>query len=140
MDITNLVELREEKGRLANEADQILVKAKEEGRSDLRDDEDKKFDAIHADIEKISKNITRLEKQEATRSSLNESQGRKTTHNDTDTRQQARTFGKITEHDRVEAFRAWALPGVPKMALATAWIMSMSKPSICPLSGLRKPK
>ena len=30
--------------------------------------------------------------------------------------------------------------GLPKMALATARIMSMSKPSICPLSGLRKPK
>ena len=32
------------------------------------------------------------------------------------------------------------LSGLPKMALATARIMSMSKPSICPLSGLRKPK
>jgi len=118
MDITNLVELRAEKGRLANEADQILVKAKEEGRSDLRDDEDKKFDAIHADIEKISKNITRLEKQEATMSSLSESQGRRTTHNETTQRTESRgSLGKITEHDRVESFRAWALGGLPQTPL-----------------------
>jgi hypothetical protein len=32
------------------------------------------------------------------------------------------------------------LPRLSKMALATARAMSMSKPSICPLSGLRKLK
>ena len=38
------------------------------------------------------------------------------------------------------ALYSTVIRALPKMALATARIMSMSKPSIFPVSGLRKPK
>lgn len=113
----NLNELREQKGRLAEEANQILKAAAEDKRSDLREDEAKKFDAIHEDIEKLTANIARAEKQEAVERSLAEPNGRKTDPNPVVTRD-GRQFGaKVTEHERVEAFRAWALAGVPEREL-----------------------
>lgn len=75
--VGSLQELRESKGRLANEADEILKKALAEGRSNLNTEEETKFDAIHADIDKLTSTITRMEKQEATMASLDASQGRR---------------------------------------------------------------
>ena len=57
-------ELYEQKGRLASQADEILKKATEEGRFDLSADENRQFDAIHADIDKIDAFLTKLQKQE----------------------------------------------------------------------------
>jgi HK97 family phage major capsid protein len=108
-----LPELREEKGRLAKQADEILVKAQADGRMDLRADEDKQFEAIHADIDKLTKQIQRLEKQETVNASLTATDGRRTDANPiTDTRTDTRRpMGKITEEERCEAFRAWTLAG-----------------------------
>jgi HK97 family phage major capsid protein len=61
----NLTELRQKKGELATQAQQVLDAAATDGRMDLRSEEETRFDAIHADIEKISATITRLEKQAA---------------------------------------------------------------------------
>jgi HK97 family phage major capsid protein len=105
-----LTELRTEKGRLAEEADQILKKAGEENRHDLREDEDKKFDAIHADIEKLTKQIQRLEKQETVTASLNDSQGRRSEPNPTQTRQ-TQNVGRATAQDQDLALRGWLLAG-----------------------------
>jgi HK97 family phage major capsid protein len=112
-----LPEMREEKGRLANQANEILDKAKQDNRHDLRKEEEEKFDAIHADIEKLTKAIQREEKQEATMASL-ESTGRRSEPNPIEQRGKQGaskdyrpSTGKLTEHDRSEAFRAWALGG-----------------------------
>lgn len=117
MDFTqNLTELRTEKGRLAEEADAILKAAAADGRHDLREDEDKKFDAIHADIEKVSKQIQRLEKQDTVNASLADTQGRRTEHNDTQRSQResrGSQGGRITGKDRTEALRAWMCAGQP---------------------------
>jgi len=113
MDLTqNLTELRQQKGQLANEADAILTKAREEGRNDLRKDEDEKFEKIHTDIESLTKQILRLEKQQTTMASLAEPQngGRRTTPDKVNP-DRVIAGGKITEADRVEAFRTWALAG-----------------------------
>lgn len=109
----DLNELRTEKGRLANEAEQILDAARKEGRADLRKDEDEKFDAIHADIEKLTARIQREEKQAATMASLSETGGRRSEPNQTqnDNRGSYRITGKITERDRSEALRAWMCAG-----------------------------
>src|SRR6185295_5702012 len=109
-----LPELREQKGRLANEADEILKKAAAENRTDLRKEEEDKFDAIHADIEKLSGTIKRLEKQEATMASLTESAGRRSDPNPVETRgtQSRGSVGQASEHDRVEGLRAWMTAGV----------------------------
>jgi HK97 family phage major capsid protein len=110
----NLQELREEKGRLAHEADQILKSASEDGRADLRKEEDEKFEALHGDIEKLTKQIQRLEKQETVNASLNESDGRRSQQqlsNHENRGSRYASTGRITERDRSEAFRAWACAG-----------------------------
>lgn len=102
-------ELREDKGRLANEADQILQKALEEGRKDLRQDENEKFEAIHAEIDKRSAFITKLEKQEA----LAEPQGRRSEQSDPSKPQtqnrQAVNRATATALDHDMAIRGWLL-------------------------------
>lgn len=109
----NLQELRTEKGRLANEADAILTKSVEEHRSELTTEEATKFDAIHAEIEKLTKQIGRFEKQE----SIAAGDGRRSEPNPVDTRsrQESRNnaSGKVTDRDRGEALRAWMTAGAP---------------------------
>jgi len=108
-----LPELREQKGRLANEADQILKAAAEDGRHDLREDEDKKFDSIHADIEKLTKQIQRMEKQQATMESLETSTGRRSDANQPEHRsggtERTGRLGRATQYEHNEALRAWSL-------------------------------
>lgn len=108
----NLQELRTEKGRLASEADQILKGATEDGRADLRKEEDEKFESIHADIEKLTKQILRMEKQDTVNASLTETDGRRSTQEfSTQEKRGSKSIGRITERDRSEAFRAWACAG-----------------------------
>src|SRR5262245_4197096 len=103
-------ELLDKKAEHVKAADEILQKAKEENRYDLRGDEQKAFDDHHAEIEKISGFLMRDAKQEA----LGEEPERRTNPNPTQSpRQTSHNGNKITERDRVEAFRAWALAGVP---------------------------
>ncbi len=109
----NLTELREEKGRLAEQADQILKKAGEEKRTTLNTDEDKQFDAIHEDIEKLTKQIARMQKQADVEASLTEST-RKTDPNPverTTTTQRTENHGKATQVDADMALRGWLLAG-----------------------------
>ena len=102
----NLQELRDEKGRLVTQADEILKKAVDDKRADLTKEEDVKFDAIHADIEKLTKQIQRFEKQEA----LSASDGRRSDPNPpTEPRHESR-IQRATAGDTIEAFRAWAMP------------------------------
>lgn len=108
-----LQELREEKGRLIGQADEILKISRAENR-ELTKDEDTKFDAIHADADKLTKQIEREERQASALASLDEKAhgGRRTAHNENgENRGGSRFTGKITERDRSEAFRAWALAG-----------------------------
>jgi HK97 family phage major capsid protein len=103
-------ELRDQKGRLVNEADQILKKALEEGRSDLRSDENDKFDAIHADIDKLTAFITKLEKQE----SFAEGNGRRSEQvqpNETRRTNDSNRVSRPSNSDRGEALRGWLMAG-----------------------------
>jgi HK97 family phage major capsid protein len=104
-------ELRDQKGNLAKQADDVLKAAKEEGRFELRAEEEAKFDAIHADIERINGYIARLEKQEA----LTEGQGRRsepnpTSSNSTETRGRSESR-VIRPTDMLEGLRSWLLAG-----------------------------
>src|SRR4051812_1964868 len=107
----NLQELREDKGRLANEAQAILDA---QTGAEMRKEDEAKFDKIHDDIEKRSKDIARLEKQDALAASLAEkperrsdSEIRETNHSGS----KRTSSGKITEADRNEAFRTWCIAG-----------------------------
>ncbi len=103
----NLTELRDKKGSLANQADQILVKAKEEGR-ELSTEECSSFDAIHADIEKTNATILRIEKQE----SIGEPTGRRSEPETGENRNrpsngQSASRGRVTQFD---VLRSWLTP------------------------------
>lgn len=100
-------DLLQRKGELATQADAILKKAKDEGRYDLTADENRQFDEIHADINKIDAFIEKQAKQDA----LGESAGRRSepTQPNKETRQVAPN--RAVAQDSVEALRGWLLPG-----------------------------
>jgi HK97 family phage major capsid protein len=106
------VELLEKKGRLANEAAQILEAAHTDGREALRKEEEDKFNALHTDIESISKHIALIAKQEEAERSLTEVQQRVTQPN-------AVPSGPVESklmrghRDQQMAIRAWFLAGAP---------------------------
>jgi len=106
-----LQELRDDKGRLANEADQILQGALKEGRKDLREDENQKFDSIHAEIDKLTAFIGKIEKQEA----LAAGTGRRSEPTQPEeTRGNRPSYtGKVSDYERGEALRAWMTAGAP---------------------------
>ena len=113
MDYTqNLTELRQKKGELANQADEVLKTAAEAKRFDLREDEQKKFDDLHAEIEKLSATITRMEKQQDTQASLTETTGRRTAPNPVERPENRGTLqtSKITSSEIVKTWlRAGAI-------------------------------
>jgi HK97 family phage major capsid protein len=111
----NLQELRDEKGTLANQAQQILDAASADGRKDLKADEEARFDAIHADIEKLTKTIGRLEKQAAL-DAPDQRRSNPVDPNQSQTR--ARVTGKPSIEDRALAFHGWmasCMPGASQL-------------------------
>jgi len=105
----NTQELLQKKGELANQADQILKKAKDEGRYDLTSDENRQFDEIHADIEKI----TAFVEKEAKQTALAEGTGRRSEQEQPQRRDGNRIIqpGRVTNEDRQEALRGWFMSG-----------------------------
>jgi HK97 family phage major capsid protein len=103
-------ELLDKKGALVTQANEVLAAM---GDTPKAEDETR-FDAIHVDIEKITKQVARMRKQEETEASLNESAGRRSEPNPLEQRGGRRSpLGKITERDRGEALRAWMTAGAP---------------------------
>jgi HK97 family phage major capsid protein len=96
-------ELRDQKGVLAKSAQEVLDLAAKEGRFDLRSDEEEKFDRIHAEIEKITKHIDRIEKQEA----LTVTEGRKVEPGTTSVRPEV----TVTRPNMMDGLRSWLLGG-----------------------------
>jgi HK97 family phage major capsid protein len=103
-------DLLEKKGRLAEEAKQILEAAHKDGREALRKEDEDKFNAIHADIEAISKHVNLINKQEEAERSLSEVGQRVTQPN-------ATPSGPIESRlmagarDAQDAVRGWFLRG-----------------------------
>lgn len=106
-------ELEVKRGQLLTEAEQILTKARDEERHDLRGDEEAKFDALHAEADKIKGLMDRMAKQEAAM----EGPGRRSEpahpHNGNPASSSPRNFGRVSDGDRTEALRAWMLSGAP---------------------------
>ena len=117
MDLQYIQELRDERKRLADQANEILTKAKESNRMDLSAEETTKFDAIHADIDKLKARIEREERQAAEMSILAEPQGRRSEDRSTTTTTSRRVLGAITDRDRTEGLRAWMAAGNPEQKL-----------------------
>ncbi len=113
----NKTELLEKKGRLANEASKILADAQADGREALRAEEEAKFNAIHVDIEAITRHVKLINQQEDTERELSDTGERRS--------EATRPAGdvRITESrlsrgrvDYEQAFRGWALPDLERRA------------------------
>jgi len=105
-------ELRTERKRLADLAEEILAKARAENRSALHPDEEKKFDEIHVDIEKLAKQIEREEKQADVLASLEQSTGRRSDPTPIENRGNPNPHShRMTSDDRLHAMRSWLLAG-----------------------------
>lgn len=103
-------ELLEQKGRLVTEASQILATAQADGKRSVTKEEETKFNAIHADIESITRQVNLIQKQEDAERSITEPQGRITQPN-------AVPAGPIEQRllanarDGQDAVRGWFLRG-----------------------------
>lgn len=96
-------ELYEKKGRLAEEAKALLT-------ADMRSDDEAKFDAIHADIDKISAQIARMLKQDAVETAIAEPQGRRSEASQPGRESRGGGHrGKASQEEHNEALRAWSL-------------------------------
>ena len=124
-----LTELRQKKGELANQAQQIIDAAHTDGRQTLRkDDEEPKFNAIHKDIEEISRNIRMLEQQDAVMRDLETPGERKAGSNDIEERHDRERPESRLSRGRIDyenGIRAWGLAAggvqkVPSEMLASA--------------------
>jgi HK97 family phage major capsid protein len=103
-------DLLDKKLRLANEAQQILDAAHADGREALREDEETKFKAIHADIEKVRTHIDLIQRQDDVMRENNESTGRRTEPNATTTTTDS-TNSMLSRggEDADLAFRGWMM-------------------------------
>jgi HK97 family phage major capsid protein len=104
-------ELLDKKGTLVTQANEMLAAMGDAPRAE----DEAKFDAIHVDIEKITKHVERMRTQEAATASLNQSAGRRSEANPLENRGASHrtTTGTPTERDRGEALRAWMTAGAP---------------------------
>jgi HK97 family phage major capsid protein len=103
-------ELLDKKGTLVNQADEILKKAKDEGRYDLSAEENQRWETIHSDIDKIDAFVQKLDQQEK----FSEAQGRRTepTLPSTEQRQETRVVRPSRETDpNMEGLRSWLMAG-----------------------------
>jgi HK97 family phage major capsid protein len=104
----------QKKGELAEQAKALIA---DDG---VRAEDTAKFDAIHADIEKINKQVEMLARQDAAERSLSESAGRKSDPNQPEQRDKGnggggyRPSGKVTDYERGEALRSWMCAGAPQ--------------------------
>jgi HK97 family phage major capsid protein len=103
-------ELYEQKGRLATQAEDILKRAGEENRYELSADENRQFEAMHADIDKINAHIARIDKQEA----ATVTDGRRSEPAPAGTQESRGVVpsarGRATQQDAADALRSWLLP------------------------------
>jgi HK97 family phage major capsid protein len=100
-------ELLDKRANLIGQADEILSKAKSEGRYDLSTEENQKWETIHADVDKLTAFIEKEQRM----AKLGDGTGRKTEPHQPDSRSNPNPAGTPTERDRSEALRAWALAG-----------------------------
>jgi HK97 family phage major capsid protein len=102
-------ELLQKKAEAIRASDEILTKAKDEGRYDLSAEETKRFDEIHADLAKIQSFLDKLAKQEG----YAETTGRRSEPVQPEQRAAGRSesrVSRVSQDDLNFALAGWALP------------------------------
>jgi HK97 family phage major capsid protein len=109
-------EMRDRRVRLANEAGELLTRAREAGR-DLTADETSQFDAAHGEVEALGGRIRREEQSERMLAELGAGGGRQSDPVGQGQQQRsggaggARQVGSLTELQRASGLQAWFLAG-----------------------------
>jgi HK97 family phage major capsid protein len=103
-------DLLDKKGRLVNEANQILADVHAQKREALTPEEETRFNNIHADVEKLSSHLRLIQKQEDAERGVNEIQARVTQPNATPSGPiESRLMSSA--RDGQDAVRGWLLRG-----------------------------
>ena len=111
-------DLLEKKGRLVNEANEILAKVHAEKREGLTPEEERKFNSIHADVEKISSHLALIQKQEDAERGVNEVSARITQPNATPSGAiESRLMAGARDYQ--DAVRGWFISGAKSQVVPT---------------------
>jgi len=111
-------DLLEKKGRLVNEANEILATVHAEKREGLTPEEERKFNAIHADVEKISSHLSLIQKQEDAERGVNEVSARITQPNATPSGAiESRLMAGARDYQ--DAVRGWFISGAKSQVVPT---------------------
>lgn len=110
------VELLQKKGELATQARQIMDDAQRDGRQTLTPEEETKFNAIHTDVEALTKTIQMMDRQAEIERSLEDPGVRKTGPNlmDPDLPKGTSSLSRGVR-DHQDAVRGWFLAGAPSL-------------------------
>lgn len=109
-------EVLDRKGQLVTQANEVLAAM---GDAPKAEDE-ARFDAIHVDIEKLTKQAERMRLQETTEAAMNAGTGRRSESNPIDNTNRRSPLGKVTDYERGEALRSWMTAGAPDSELSQA--------------------
>lgn len=109
------------KGQLVNEANEILKTVHDQKREALSAEEETKFNAIHADIEKISKHVAMIEKQELAERGAGQQEERLITPSSIPSGSTHDTRSVSSRRDHQDALRAWLLAPMPGMDMPSQW-------------------
>jgi HK97 family phage major capsid protein len=126
--VPSLADLRLKKGQLAEDAKLILTTASDQQRDVLNPEEETRFNAIHTDIEALTKQIKMLERQADVEADLAISPGRKTEPAPLDTRD-GRSTSRLQQsaRDHAQAVRAWFLAGSKSTAIPQEYRQSAQR-------------
>jgi HK97 family phage major capsid protein len=119
-------DLLDKKGRLVNEANQILADVHAQKREALTPEEERKFNDIHADVEKLSSHLALIVKQEEAERNVNEVAARVTQPNATPSGPvESRLMA--SQRDYQDAARAWFIRGAKSAGPVPAAMQAAAK-------------
>lgn len=121
MSLVTAKDLREKRARLVNEAKEILEVAGKETR-ELTTEESAKFDAIHADVEKIAADVQRIERQESLEREMAESAGARSVEKAARPVSEDEAESRKQKHEL--AFRKWLAGGERELTAEERSIMA----------------
>jgi len=105
------VELLEKKGRLANEARELIEAAHRDGKESLPKEKEDQFNSLHADIEAITKHLSMIDRQAEIERSLSDPGERKAAPNALEEVRHGSSSLSRGVRDNHDAVRGWFLTG-----------------------------
>ena len=119
-------DLLTKKGQLVNEANQILADVHAQKRETLTPEEERKFNAIHEDVEKLTKHLQLIDRQEQAERTVNEISARVTQPNATPSGPiESRLMAGAKDYQ--DAVRGWFISGAKSQVVPTHMQMAAKR-------------